>query len=31
EGFNAVWSNPDNLPRGSEIADPRAWITRVHG
>jgi coenzyme F420 biosynthesis associated uncharacterized protein len=30
-GFNAVWAGPDFLPYASEIADPRAWITRVHG
>jgi putative hydrolase len=30
-GFNAVWSGPESLPRPHEIADPRAWISRVHG
>ena len=30
-GFNAVWSGPENLPALSEIADPAAWIARVHG
>ena len=27
--FNAVWERPENLPSKAEIADPRAWITRV--
>jgi coenzyme F420 biosynthesis associated uncharacterized protein len=31
EGFNAVWASPDNLPDRDEIADPGAWVTRVHG
>ena len=31
DGFNAVWSGPESLPRPHEIADPRAWIARVHG
>jgi coenzyme F420 biosynthesis associated uncharacterized protein len=31
EGFNAVWTEPENLPRKNEIADPGAWVTRVHG
>ena len=31
EGFNQVWESPQTLPRPTEIADPRAWITRVHG
>jgi coenzyme F420 biosynthesis associated uncharacterized protein len=30
-GFNAVWSGPEALRQASEIADPRAWIARVHG
>lgn len=30
-GFNAVWSSPESLPRPEEIAQPRSWITRVHG
>lgn len=29
--FNAVWEGPDNLPSKAEIADPRAWMTRVLG
>ena len=31
DGFNAVWSDPDSLPRPSEISEPQAWIARVHG
>ncbi|MDV3220173.1 zinc-dependent metalloprotease [Intrasporangium sp.] len=31
EGFNAVWSTPDNLPKATEILDPGAWVRRVHG
>ncbi|WP_018333175.1 zinc-dependent metalloprotease [Actinomycetospora chiangmaiensis] len=31
EGFNAVWTSPDTLPRRSEITDPTAWMDRVHG
>jgi coenzyme F420 biosynthesis associated uncharacterized protein len=30
-GFNAVWSAPDRLPSAAEIADPAAWLRRVHG
>ncbi|MGB5952529.1 MAG: zinc-dependent metalloprotease [Ornithinimicrobium sp.] len=30
-GFNQVWTSPETLPRGSEIADPAAWVARVHG
>lgn len=30
DGFNAVWASPDNLPTKAEIADPGAWVTRVH-
>ena len=30
-GFNAVWSSPHTLPTPAEIADPGAWVTRVHG
>ncbi|MGB3827930.1 MAG: zinc-dependent metalloprotease [Ornithinimicrobium sp.] len=29
-GFNQVWASPDALPRASEIADPAAWVDRVH-
>ena len=31
EGFNAVWTEPAHLPARTEIADPAAWIRRVHG
>lgn len=31
EDFNAVWASPDTLPRPTEIADPDAWVARVHG
>jgi coenzyme F420 biosynthesis associated uncharacterized protein len=30
DGFNAVWAGPENLPRAAEIADPSAWVRRVH-
>ena len=29
--FNAVWESPDTLPTRAEIADPAAWVRRVHG
>jgi coenzyme F420 biosynthesis associated uncharacterized protein len=31
EGFNAVWTSPNTLPDPAEIADPIAWVRRVHG
>ena len=31
DGFNAVWSSPDTLPRRGELADASAWVARVHG
>jgi coenzyme F420 biosynthesis associated uncharacterized protein len=31
EGFNAVWTSPQLLPSPAEIAEPSAWVTRVHG
>ncbi|NHA69681.1 zinc-dependent metalloprotease [Phycicoccus flavus] len=31
DGFNAVWTSPDTLPQPREIADPAAWVRRVHG
>lgn len=31
ERFNAVWSEPAHLPSRAEIADPAAWVARVHG
>lgn len=30
-GLNAVWSGPEQLPMAGEIADPAAWVRRVHG
>ncbi|MGQ7295241.1 zinc-dependent metalloprotease [Quadrisphaera sp. KR29] len=30
-GLNAVWSSPAALPRPEEVADPAAWVRRVHG
>ena len=30
-GLNAVFAAPENLPRPAEIADPGAWVRRVHG
>ena len=31
DGFNAVWTRPGFLPTPEEIADPGAWVRRVHG
>lgn len=31
DGLNAVWASADQLPIPQEIADPRAWVRRVHG
>lgn len=31
DGFNAVWAAPATLPDKREIADPAAWVARVHG
>lgn len=31
DGFDAVWSGPAALPTAAEIADPAAWVARVHG
>lgn len=31
EGFNAVWTSPETLPRAGEILDPQSWVRRVHG
>jgi coenzyme F420 biosynthesis associated uncharacterized protein len=31
DGLNVVWTGPDRLPRPGEIADPAAWVARVHG
>lgn len=30
-GLNAVWAASENLPTPAEIADPSAWVRRVHG
>ena len=30
DGFNLVWTSPETLPRPEEIADPSAWVRRVH-
>lgn len=30
-GFNAVWTSPNTLPTRAEIAEPQAWVRRVHG
>jgi coenzyme F420 biosynthesis associated uncharacterized protein len=30
DGFNAVWTSPETLPLPQEIADPAAWVRRVH-
>ena len=31
DGLNAVWSEAGHLPTAAEIADPGAWVRRVHG
>ncbi len=31
DGFNKVWVEPANLPSKAEVADPVAWVRRVHG
>ncbi len=31
DGFNRVWTSAETLPLLTEVADPAAWITRVHG
>lgn len=31
DGLNAVWTDRDTLPTVREIADPGAWVRRVHG
>lgn len=31
QGFNEVWTSPENLPKATEIADPASWVSRVHG
>lgn len=31
DGFNQVWTSPETLPLPTEIAEPEAWVARVHG
>ena len=31
DALDAAWTGPDALPTPREIADPRAWVRRVHG
>lgn len=31
DGFNAIWTSPQTLPKPAEILDPTAWVRRVHG
>jgi coenzyme F420 biosynthesis associated uncharacterized protein len=31
QGFNAVWTSPDTLPRKDELSAPGDWVRRVHG
>ena len=31
DGFNAIWTSPETLPRAAEIARPQLWVERVHG
>lgn len=31
DGLNLVWTAPELLPTPAEIADPTAWLHRVHG
>ncbi|WP_308282809.1 zinc-dependent metalloprotease [Pseudonocardia nigra] len=30
DGFNRVWESPETLPTRAELADPGAWLRRVH-
>jgi coenzyme F420 biosynthesis associated uncharacterized protein len=30
DGFNRVWTSPETVPLRAEIADPAAWVRRVH-
>jgi coenzyme F420 biosynthesis associated uncharacterized protein len=30
-GFNRIWTSSATLPTQQEIADPAAWVARVHG
>ncbi len=31
DGFNRIWESAETLPLKSELSDPGAWISRVHG
>jgi coenzyme F420 biosynthesis associated uncharacterized protein len=31
DGLNVVWTGPELLPTAAEIAEPGAWLRRVHG
>ncbi|MFB6721508.1 zinc-dependent metalloprotease [Kribbella sp. NPDC056345] len=31
DGFNRVWTGPNTLPTKNEIANPDAWVSRLHG
>jgi coenzyme F420 biosynthesis associated uncharacterized protein len=31
DGFNRAWESPEALPTRAELADPGAWLRRVHG
>ncbi|WP_369055013.1 zinc-dependent metalloprotease [Kineococcus terrestris] len=31
DGLNEVWVSAERLPTPAEVADPRAWVRRVHG
>jgi uncharacterized protein (DUF2342 family) len=31
DDFNAVWTDASTLPTKAELADPGAWVARVHG
>ena len=31
ESFNTIWTSPETLPTRAEIAEPAAWVRRVHG
>ena len=29
--FNTIWQSAETLPTRDEVADPAAWVARVHG